>query len=223
LVFFDLPRHFVPVNTPCKICEKKRARRSCPGIGGEICPTCCATERENTIDCPLECEYLHASREHERRPPLNESDFPNGEFPNKDVKLSEDFLRAQEHLVVFVAHSLARAIEAAKGIDIDARDALDAMIRTFKTSQSGLIYESKPANPYAQKIQESLNQSIEDLHKRILEESGQALLKESDLLGVLVFLQRLEIQHNNGRRKSRAFLDFLRGYFPPAQEQAISA
>jgi len=211
------------VNTPCKICEKKRARRSCPGIGGEICPTCCAIARENTIDCPLECEFLQASRAHGRPPEVSESDFPNHEFPNKDVKLSEDFLRAQEHLVIFLAASLARAIETAKAIDTDAREALDAMIRTMKTSQSGLIYESKPENPYAQKIQEMLTLAMEELRNRVMEEAGQPLLKESDVLGVLVFLQRLEIQHNNGRRKSRAFLDFLRGYFPPAEQQAVVA
>ena len=154
---------------------------------------------------------------------MSESDFPNHEFPNKDVKLSEDFLRAQEHLVIFLAASLARAIETAKAIDTDAREALDAMIRTMKTSQSGLIYESKPENPYAQKIQEMLTLAMEELRNRVMEEAGQPLLKESDVLGVLVFLQRLEIQHNNGRRKSRAFLDFLRGYFPPAEQQAVVA
>ncbi len=210
------------MNIPCKICEKKRARRNCPGVGGEICPSCCAEGRENTVDCPLDCEFLQASRAHERPPELREEDFPGG-FPNKDVKLTEDFLRAQEHLVIYVSHSLARAMEAAKAIDTDARDAIDAMIRTLKTSQSGLIYESRPDNPYAAKIQESLRNGIEELRKRVMEESGQALLKDTDLLGVLVFLQRLEIQHNNGRRRSRAFLDFLRGYFPPAPEQAVRA
>ena len=39
-------------------------------------------------------------------------------------------------------------------------------------------------------------------------------MRDADLLGVLVFLQRLELQHNNGRRRGRAFFDFLRATFP---------
>jgi hypothetical protein len=35
------------------------------------------------------------------------------------------------------------------------------------------------------------------------------------VLGLLVFLQRLEIDRNNGRRLGRAFLDFLREFFVP--------
>ena len=219
------------MNTPCKLCEKKRARRYCPGVSGEICPQCCGTERENTIDCPLECEHLQAARLHERPAPLSEKDFPNHELPNKDIRITEQFLKDQDHLVIWLSHSLARAMESGKAVDTDAREALEAMIKTHRTLESGLIYESKPQNPYAAGIQEALKTAIEDLRKRIAEEAGlqvSAGLRDKDLLGVLVFLQRLEIQHNNGRRKGRAFLDFLRSYFPaslpvaePAQDLTI--
>ena len=36
----------------------------------------------------------------------------------------------------------------------------------------------------------------------------------ADMLGVLVFLQRLEMQYNNGRRRGKAFRDFLASYLP---------
>jgi hypothetical protein len=39
--------------------------------------------------------------------------------------------------------------------------------------------------------------------------------READVLGVLAFLQRMEIYHNNGRRRGRAFLDFLRSQTQP--------
>jgi hypothetical protein len=213
------------VNTPCKLCEKKRARRYCPGVSGEICPQCCGTERENTIDCPLECEHLHAARLHERPAPLSEQDFPNHELPNKDIRITEQFLKDQDHLILWLSHSLARAMESGKAVDGDAREALEAMIKTYRTLQSGLIYESKPQNPYAAGIQEALKTAIEDLRKSIAEEAGlqvSAGIKDLDLLGVLVFLQRLELQHSNGRRRGRAFLDFLRSYFPDALASASS-
>ncbi len=198
------------VNTPCKLCEKKRARRYCPGTAGEICATCCGTERENTIACPLDCEHLMAARHHERPAPLTDLDLPN-----KDVHLTEKFLRDQEHLVIWLSHSLARSAQATGAVDADLREALGAMIQTYRTLQSGLIYESKPQNPYAARVQEDMKAAIEELRKKVVEEAGMELLKDSDLAGVLVFLQRLELQHSNGRKKGRAFLDFLRSYFPP--------
>ena len=72
------------VSTLCKLCEKKRARRYCPGVSGEICPICCGTERENTIDCPSECEYLQEARLREKPIPLTEAEFP----PQNDKLLS---------------------------------------------------------------------------------------------------------------------------------------
>jgi hypothetical protein len=77
-----------------------------------------------------------------------------------------------------------------------------------------LIYETRPQNPYAAGIQERLQKSIEELRKNMAEEAGMATLRDSDVLATLVFLQRLEIQHNNGRPRGRAFFDFLRTYFP---------
>ena len=69
------------------------------------------------------------------------------------------------------------------------------------------IYETRPQNPYAAGIQERLVKSIEELGKSMT-------LRDVDVLATLVFLQRIEIQHNNGRLRGRAFFDFLRKYFP---------
>ena len=44
-----------------------------------------------------------------------------------------------------------------------------------------------------------------------------------NVLGVLAFLQRMEIQHNNGRRWGRAFVDFLRVHFPKVDEPEAAA
>jgi hypothetical protein len=204
------------VNISCKICEKKRARRVCPGVGGEICAVCCGTERENTINCPSDCEYLQAARQHEDRAP----GLP-AEWPNKDIRLTEDFIREHEYLVMWLALALSRSMEKERAVDGDTREAIDALIRTYRTRESGLIYETRPENPYAAGIQEALQASVEELHKRIGEETGIHSLRDSDVLRTLVFLQRLEMQHNNGRRRGRAFYDFLRASFPaPAADTA---
>jgi hypothetical protein len=45
-------------------------------------------------------------------------------------------------------------------------------------------------------------------------------IRDSDVLGVLVFLQHLELQLNNGRRRGRAFLDALRQQIDSEQGEA---
>jgi len=197
------------VNTPCKLCGKKRARRSCPGIGGEICPTCCGTARENTIDCPSHCEHLQESRLRERPAPI-----PADQVPNSDVRLSDKFLDEHQALLMWLALALAQAMGQQKAVDTDAREALAGLIQTYRTRQSGLIYESRSPNPYAGALQDALKQAIVDLSKRLEEKTGMHTLRDADVLGALVFLQRMELQENNGRRRSRAFYDFLNGLLP---------
>src|SRR5579875_3093926 len=48
----------------CPICQKRKAKRHCPAKSEMICAICCGTEREVTIDCPLDCPHLVASRQH---------------------------------------------------------------------------------------------------------------------------------------------------------------
>jgi hypothetical protein len=199
------------VNISCQVCNKKRARRHCPGVRGEICATCCGTGRENTIDCPLDCVYLQEARQHEQPAPIDD-------VPNKDIRISEDFLREHEPILLWISLALAQSIEKQHAVDFDAREALEAIIKTYRTRESGLIYESRPQNPYAAAIQQALQESIADLEKRLQQESGMHTLRDSEVLNILVFLQRLELQHNNGRRRGRAFYQFLHTLLP-AQNQ----
>jgi hypothetical protein len=68
-----------------------------------------------------------------------------------------------------------------------------------------------------------LRESIEEFRKRMVEELGLHTLRDADIMGTLVFVQRLELQHNNGRRRGRAFFDFLTSYLPepPAARVAV--
>lgn len=204
------------MNTPCKLCEKKRARRFCPGVSAEICPVCCGTERENSIDCPLDCEHLQEARRREKPPEVNAADLPN-----QDIRLSDQFVRDNERLILWLIMALAQALEKERAIDFDAREALDALVRTYRTLESGLIYETRPQNPYAAALQAAMQQSVEEFRKHLTEQSGMNTLRDADVLGALVFLQRLEFQHNNGRKRGRAFFDFLRSSFPAPS--AVSA
>ena len=204
------------MNIPCKLCEKRRARRHCPGVQGEICPQCCGSQREITIDCPATCEYLKEARFHEQPPAVADD-----QLPNPDIRLSEKFLRDTEPLVFALAVALKRAMEAGAAVDFDAREALDAEIRTYRTLEAGLIYDTCAPNPYAAAIQQKLREAVEEFRKEEAEQRGMYTVRDADVLGVLVFLQRREMRYNNGRRRGRAFRDFLTNYLPEASAPTV--
>ena len=46
--------------------------------------------------------------------------------------------------------------------------------------------------------------------------------RDADILGLLVFLQRLEFARNNGKKRGRAFVDFLSRFYPDAEELPVA-
>jgi hypothetical protein len=203
----------------CKICETRRARRFCPAVHGEICSLCCGREREITLDCPLDCEYLQESRKHDRG-----SEVKPDEFPNQDIRLSETFLRDHEPLLLAAGRAvLEAALETPGAVDYDVREALAALIRTQRTLESGLYYETLPDNPVAASLCRRIQADIADFRREETERSQMTKIRDTDVMGVLAFLQRLEIDRNNGRKRGRAFIDFLRTQFSVPSGEPIAA
>ena len=194
----------------CAICQMRRPRRYCPGVNGDICSICCGTEREITVSCPLDCPYLQAARKHDRPLPLDEE-----QIPNREIRVSEEFLAEHEALLSAAGHALCSAGLATPGaVDFDIRDTLAALIRTYRTLESGLYYESLPENALAAQIYRYLHEALAAFRQQETEQLGMARTRDADVLAILVFLQRLELDRNNGRRRGRAFLDFLLEIYP---------
>src|SRR5262249_52280672 len=113
----------------CAICRTRRAKRYCPGVRGEICTVCCGEEREKTVRCPLDCEFLVEARKHERL-----GDLQPSELPYQDIPVSERILSENEQLLYFLGVSLtSTAFETPSAVDSDVREVLDALIRTYRT------------------------------------------------------------------------------------------
>jgi hypothetical protein len=202
----------------CAICHTRRPRRHCPGISGQICPVCCGIERENSVSCPLDCSFLREARLREPDPEVDPS-----AFPNQDIRVDEAFLQRNEPLLLFFASGLATAALEQEdfAIDNDVRDALAALVSTYRALHSGLYYNVEPDNPIAGRILKAVMHRVSELEEML--RKNESVLRDSDLLGVFAFLQRLEIQKNNGRRKGRAFIDFLREFFPPEPPATVEA
>jgi hypothetical protein len=200
----------------CAICETRRPRRFCPGVRGDICSICCGTEREVTVDCPLDCEYLQEARRHDKPVETDPSTWPN-----QDIQVSEQFLADHEELLMAVGRIIAvAAFEASNTIDFDVREALESLIRTYRTLESGVYYETLPPNPMAANLHRAVQEGTAEFRRAEQQRIGISHTRDADVLRVLVFLQRIELDRNNGRRRGRAFLDGLRGFYEDAPADA---
>jgi hypothetical protein len=203
----------------CAICQTRRPRRFCPGVRGEICSLCCGAEREVTVDCPLDCEFLREARRHEKAPEPNAA-----EFPNRDIQVSEKLLRANEQLLAFLSVTIFHTAMQVPGVvDRDVLEALDGLIRTYRSLQSGVYYESRPNNLLAAPIFSAVQRALEEYRSGEKEELGMTKTRDADVLGLLIFLQHFALFRDNGRRRGRAFLDALREFHPPAPESSESS
>ncbi len=202
----------MPERVLCKICGQRRAKRACPAVHGDICTVCCGTEREVSLSCPLDCDYLQDAHRHERTLPVAESDLISPEVP-----VSEEFVAAQEELVLFSVYSLLQAALRTSGaVDTDVLTALASLIQSRKTLESGLVYDAVSPNLMAAAIQRGFSASMADYEKLRAEREALAPLRNSEVLATLVFLHRVGQQNLNGRPRGRMFIDLLRHMTPDA-------
>jgi hypothetical protein len=193
----------------CAICKTAKARRFCPGVREEICSACCGRGREETIDCPLTCEYLAEAHKHEKKPPSD----PEA-MPGKDVPIDDEFLHTNEFLIVLLGSAISEAARPhTSAIDTDAVAALESLGTTWRSQVAGIYYETKPVNPIAADIFEGFQARVTEIRERMKKADTDQSLPDQTVLGVLVFLQRVAFGLNNGRSKCKAFLVFLLQFY----------
>jgi hypothetical protein len=198
----------------CPICGKRKATRFCPAKGEQICAVCCGTEREVTISCPADCTYLIAAHryedEHRRAIPAD--------TPFIEERLPQDILHTQQQLMSLLAFQIAKfaASEAAMA-DPDVLAAIGALAGTYKTLQSGLLYEKIPDLPLQRDLYLALTNFLDKINKDAAEKGNAGTVKDSSVFYVAVFLYRMGTLRTNGRPRSRRFIEFLRGQFPQAE------
>jgi len=194
----------------CKICGNRRAKRACPAVEGEICALCCGEQREVTLLCPLDCVYLREARKREKT-----VEIPVEAISNKDIEISEEFVRSREELLLFCVYSLVQAaLRTTHAVDMDVLQSLEALIQTQRTAQSGLIYETRAGNTVAAAIQQKFSESLKNYEAERQQRESLAPHADGDIFKMLVFLHRIGQQNSNGRLKGRMFIDMLHGMVP---------
>lgn len=206
----------------CSICEKRKEKRFCPAVHGRICPQCCGEQREVTLDCPSECAYLQQAREHEKPRAIGELDQAKL-FPK--VEIGDQFLYAQEHLILGLSYALAKSARSERGIrDSDLIAALTALARSYEMlSNSGLVYEAPITSLAHQAIAGEIQKMVKEYREAEQKHIGYAKLRDADVLQALVFLLRMGVMRTSGRPKSRAFVDFLYRQFPEKESAVVGA
>ncbi len=199
----------------CPICQKRKADRFCPAKGEKICAVCCGTEREVSIDCPVDCTYLIAAHKYEDQ---HKRSIP-ADTPFLEERLPPGTLHTHQPLMAALAFTIAKVCLAQpSATDRDVLAALRALAETYKTLISGIYYEKVPDIPVQREIYTALTALIEDLRQKQSVAGTLETLKNQDIFYMVIFLFRMGLLRSNGRLRSRRFIEFLRGQFPQAEE-----
>ena len=198
----------------CPICQKRKPGRFCPAKGETICPVCCGTEREVTLDCPPDCAYLVAAHRYEENHPRQ---LP-ADTPLLDVRLAPDLVRIHPQLLSAIAFTIAKFCAAQPSTaDPEVLASLRALAETYRTLISGILYEQPPAALIPRQLYDAVSRFLA-ASKQNSEPPSFGPVKDPEIFQLLVFLFRMGLLRTNGRPRSRRFIEFLRGQFPGAQE-----
>ena len=194
----------------CPICAKRNPRRFCPARGDTICAVCCGTEREVTIDCPIDCPYLVASRQYD----LERREVDWSKVPFADAKIPAAFVAEHEKLLLALSYTICRAAQDdLRVVDSDVLAALGALVEAYRTLSSGIYYEKPPDYRVQREIYDAVKLAVEEFKKADAQTRGMSGLRDGEIRDALTFLTQLGATRANGRPKGRAFLYFLRTQF----------
>jgi hypothetical protein len=196
----------------CILCKQRGGKRYCLAVRGYICTLCCGAEREVSIDCPFECTYLQEAyrNEEQRAKPPEKPAYAEHDVP-------EGFVEEHNELIARLAVTLLESAREGSGIrDDDLRAVLDALIRTYQTLSSGLVYETLPDGAMRVEIYRKIQALVQEWRRRESQATGIATLRDGDVFRALVFLGRVAQLHCNRRPRGKSFLAFLRRAFPAA-------
>jgi len=192
----------------CPLCENRRARRSCPAVGQQICAVCCGTKRLVQIQCPADCPYLASAREHPAavvvRLQQRDVAFVAQGIRDLSDRQSELFFLIATTLIGKRGPGLLQSL-----IDEDVIYAMTAMAGTLETASRGVIYEHRPASLAAERLAATL--------KPVIAEAGRGLGSafERDAAGVMRRIADVARDARAGDPENRrAFVDLLERVLP---------
>ena len=121
----------------CPICEKRKPVRFCPAKGESICAVCCGTEREVSIDCPVDCPHLLSAHRYEDEHPR----ALLANTPLLDDDVPRELIHTHQQLMAALAFTVAKFCTEQRGAtDADVFTALQALAESYRTLRTGIYY-----------------------------------------------------------------------------------
>jgi hypothetical protein len=157
----------------CPSCGRGKAKRECPALGRSICAVCCGTKRRVDIQCPSDCAYLSASREHPAAVVRRQQERDVSRVLPTIAHLTE-----RQYQLFFLFHTAIarhRPDGFVRVIDGDVADAAGALAATLETAARGVIYQHTAASVPGQSLQAALNALL----AKIREEGGTVYDREA--------------------------------------------
>jgi hypothetical protein len=200
----------------CSLCSRRPAKRACPALGRDICPTCCATKRLNEIRCPADCVYLDAAQKHPaavvRRQQEHDISVVIGALGQRPTEMQLQLF--------FLLGSLIRG-HRPEGLatlgDADVADAAAAMAATLEAAGRGVIAELAAGNA----VSEGLRRKIDGFLAEVGKGGGSRFGR--DAAEVLRAIERGARHEAPGvGTEVNAYLSLLGRILPPAPEQAAA-
>jgi hypothetical protein len=154
------------------------------------------------IDCPSDCVYLAAAREHPAAATVRQQQQDYAVF----VKALADFNRRQAQLFLAINTVIARyePPELQAVVDDDVIDAAAALAATYETASRGVIYEHRATTSAGQRLGAAIRAML-----REVEGSGGSAFERD----VAVVLRRVDqtarAAHAAGAGDSRAYFKLL--------------
>lgn len=199
----------------CPLCDLRKAKRYCPAKLDLICTICCGSKREVEIDCPSDCVYLQAGREHEK-----EKNSSSDHIHLKDPRFFDrNFVESLSPVIMVINQTiLGVRDDFPEMTDADLREALDSLIRTYETQIKGIYYDFNPSGQVSRHIFHAVKQLVENPAEN--NQASGRKLKTDMVLDSLKFNSEMLEATILPRPKSRAFLDDLQKFFneSPAQK-----
>lgn len=113
----------------CVYCKKRTGKRTCPAVGGLICPSCCGQHRGIELSCPISCKYFQTHEGYQR-------DRLAEEFHTLWLEKTEPLYRAGKEQLIDLIAMIEMLVyqfyrERALGTDSEVLEALEFLQRRF--------------------------------------------------------------------------------------------
>jgi hypothetical protein len=145
-------------------------------------------------------------------------------IPFSDVEIPFEFAESHAPLVMALISCIWEyARDHRQMVDTDAIAALQALAETYRTLSSGIYYERIPDYLYRRELYQALKATLEEFKQAQTQRLGLATTRDSEIRDALIYLTQSGATRDNGRPKSRAFLDLIRTQLGPrASEKPAS-